>query len=229
MNTPTRQLAFSLLAVSALAMPPRAYGTPTDPSTIATDRVVDQLRIDPHGQVSGVLLRDGTEIVATGAAAQTLATFVRPGDRIRTPIGPSDTLEIEDLRSGRFVQIGGIAEVARGGGPATQASNSEYAPVDDASRLGRIAVRGRVRSMLHLLDGTASGFVMDDGTQVHVLKRVAFAVTEMVSPGDSIVVEGRGTRTPIGTGLWAVKIMRPDHQVMLDITRGIRAPDLRLP
>lgn len=75
----------------------------------------------------------------------------------------------------------------------------------------------------------ASGFVMEDGTQVHVLDRVAFAVSKMVSPSDSIVIEGRGERTPMGTGIWAVKITRPDHAVLLDIGRGVGAPELNLP
>jgi hypothetical protein len=243
MNTPTRYLAFALFA--AFAMPSQANARSIHAYANTDDRaanelarhavgplrggVVDRLRIDPHGTVSGVLLRDGTELVATGAGAQQLATIVRPGDHIRAPYGPNDTVRIEDARTGRFVQLGGIAAVARGGGPASQWPDFGYAPVDDASRLGPIAVSGRVRSMLHLPDGAASGFVMEDGTQVHVLNRVAFAMSKMISPGDSVVVEGRGTRTPIGTGLWAVKLTQPGGPLMLDITRGIGAPELNLP
>jgi hypothetical protein len=82
--------------------------------------------------------------------------------------------------------------------------------------------------MLHQPNGTPAGFVMDDGTQVHVVPGVAGAVAEQVSPGEVIRVEGRGTRTPMGTGLWAVTITRPNNLVLLDMTRGIGSPELNL-
>jgi len=64
---------------------------------------------------------------------------------------------------------------------------------------------------------------------VHVLNRLGRVVSELITPGESIVVEGRGTRTPFGTGLWAVKITQPSGFVLIDLTRGVRAPELNLP
>lgn len=244
MNTPTRGYAFALLATaSAVALTAAgSYATPARADAITTEEaandvlaplgggtgIVSQLRIDPHGRVSGVILRDGgIELVVTGPNAQRLATFVQPGDRIRTPVGPNGTVEMENLGSHQVIQLGTTAAVARGGGPESQPS-LEYPPVDDASQLGRVRLTGRVRSMLHRPHGETSGFVMEDGTQAYVLSRLGLAVTELVKPGDSIVVEGRGTRTPLGTGLWAVKVTRPGGQVLLDITRGVGAPELNL-
>jgi hypothetical protein len=243
MNTPTRRYAFALLATaSAVALTAASYATPARADAITTGQaasdvaapleggtgIVGQLRIDPHGRVSGVILRDGTELVATGPGAQSLATFVQPGDRVRTPVGPRGTLEIEDLRSDRFIQLGSEADVARGGGPESQPEVG-YPRIDDASHLGRVRLTGRVRSMLHRPYGATSGFVMEDGTQVHVLNRLGRVVSEVITPGESIVVEGRGTRTPFGTGLWAVKITQPSGFVLIDLTRGVRAPELNLP
>jgi hypothetical protein len=236
MNTPARRLALAFTAALAALLPAASHASiRSDDAANESARqavgpqrggVVDRFRIDPHGRVSGLILSNGTEIVVAGPRGQTLTALVRPGDRIRIPFGPSETVQIENERTGLYLPIGTVGSFARGGGPAT---DIPYAPIDDASRLHRITVRGHVHSMLSLPDGTPSGFVMQDGTQVHLLKRVAFAATKMISRGEPIVVEGRGTRSRMGTGLWAVKIMRPDRRVMLDLTRGIGAPELNIP
>ena len=208
----------------------RAAAEPVgQPAGLFVEGVVDQFRIDPHGRVSGLLLRDGTELVAQGQTAVVLSGMVRPGDRIRTPVGPGRTLEVEDARSGRFVEIGTVDEVARGGGPISPGPVQPYAHVDDASQLQRIAITGRIRTMMHVPNGAPSGFVMEDGTQVHIAPSAAGAVAGQVSPGERIRVEGRGTHTPMGIGMWGVTITRPNNFVLLDMTRGIGAPELNLP
>ena len=239
METSTRRLALVLAAFSAFPLSALADAHPVgetgaasqpsgQPAGLFINGVVDQFRIDPHGRVSGLVLRDGTELVAPDPNAAALTSMVHPGDRIRTPYGPSGTLEVENLRSNQFVQIGTIDQVARGGGPTSIGPVQAYAPVDDASKLETLAVSGRIRTMLRVPNGAPAGFVMEDGTQVHIVPTVAGAVAEQVSPGDQVRVEGRGTRTPMGVGMWGLIITRPNNLVTLDMTRGIGAPELNL-
>jgi hypothetical protein len=103
-----------------------------------------------------------------------------------------------------------------------------YARVDDASGLDHIASNGRVRMMLHSPAGSPTGFVMDDGTQVFSVPTVADAVAQQVTPGQIVRVEGRGTRTTAGTGMWAISITQPSGLVLLDMNRGVGAPELNL-
>ena len=249
MDTSKRRFALVLATASALpftsyaqaqrqAVPetnPLPGGAPTSiqsmgqPNGLFVKGVVDSFRIDPEGRISGLILQDGTEVVVPLQTASTLQSAIHVGDRIRTPYGPNNTLEIEDAASHRFVQLGTADEVARGGGPLPSGPVQPYAHVDNASRLPRLAVTGMVRKMLHVPNGAAAGFVMEDGTQVHLVPSVADAVAEQVSPGEMIRVEGRGTRTPGGTGIWGVTIVRPNNLVLLDMTRGIGSPELNLP
>lgn len=202
-------------AAVALAVPALAHA----------DGVVDRYRVDPHGRLSGVILRDGTEIVVTGAQAAAVSAAVRPGDLVRTPGGPQNTLELQDPRTGRTIDLGSIDSVARGGGPVSAAV--PYARVDDARPLRAFTVRERVAYVTHTPNGDPSGFVLRDGTQVHLVPAVA-GVTSEIRPGDLLRVDGRGTPSAYGLGLWGMTITRPTGLVVLDMTRGIGAPELGL-
>lgn len=191
-------------------------------------RRVESMRVDPHGRVSGFILADGTDLRAS--LPDQLAASTAPGDLVRAPLGARGSFEVENLRTGRFVPIADIASAARGGGPqpvGATAKVGEYPLIDDASKLDRLATSGRVRSMLRSPNGMPTGFVMDNGAQVFTVPTVADGVVEQVRPGDEVRVEGRGTKSAHGTGMWAVAITR-GNAVLLDMMRGVGAPELNL-
>lgn len=196
------------------------------PALAHADSTVDRYRVDPHGQISGLILTDGTEIVASPSQAPAILSAVLPGDPIRLPTGPRNTFEVVDTRSGQFINLGPVDSVARGGGPISTIA-VPYQQVDNATALKTYAVDGFVSYLTHTPNGVGSGFVMANGAQVHIVPGID-GVLRDIHPGQRLHVEGRGTQTPYGLGLWAMAITRPDRLVILDMTRGIGAPEIGL-
>jgi hypothetical protein len=195
------------------------------PAVAQADGVVDRVRIDPHGRVAGLYLRDGTVIDATPSRGPSVQQAVRPGDTVRVTYTAEGQAMLFDRRTSQFVNLGPAGPTARGGGPRATGPVTEYALVDDAMRLSAVTVQGRVTEVTHTQHGVPTGFLLDDGSQVSVVPDVA-GVLDSVRPGDVLRVDGRGTRTPQGTSLWAVVITTSDHGAILDMTRGVGAPEL---
>ena len=164
--------------------------------------------------------------------------------------GPNDTRTICPTETKAAGGLGSIAEqtidtkvdVVLGGGRnrflqplaaggttnvVDYAKSKGYQYVDNAAALSRIDVLARVSMLTHAPGGVPSGFVLSDGTQVRVPPSVT-GVLARLRVGDTLGVEGRGTRTARGTGLWATKITDDDGQVVLDLSRGVGASELGL-
>jgi hypothetical protein len=215
------------------------------------ERTVKAVRLDPHGRPSGVILSDGMEYV--GVANQNLLQVASPGDPVRVELGAGDRLVLVNERTLRGATIGPRAEVdlqpfvpyatsspptAIGGGPKDTTFSDEtfsdkvqnlgegIAPkrLDDAIDLGRYAVVGRVDTVLKTPTGAPAGLLMTDGTQVHVIPRVADVLARF-HEGDELRIEGRGTRTGLGTSMWATAITQ-GRLVHLDLERGNGAPEI---
>jgi hypothetical protein len=212
-------LRAAVAAVLLLAVPSSAR---------ATDAIVVRWRIDPHGRATGVILEDGTAFATRPAVTMQLLQLVRLGDRVHTSQTPQGTEELRNLRTGQVVDLGPSDRVARGGGPLDPDPAVPYARVDDARGLQTLRVAARVARIIHAPGAISpSGLLMEDGTQVYLVPGVATGLRS-VRPGQALRVEGRGTMTPQGASLWAVTISRPTGHVLLDMTRGIGAPELRL-
>jgi hypothetical protein len=205
----------------------------------SVDRTVRSVRLDAHGQPSGIILSDGIQYV--GNPNKNLDTVVKPGDRVRVEMGSGDRIVVVNTKSMLGTTLGPRGSVdllplvayptsktapsAIGGGPRDAAVSSAGGPrIDDATELGRYAINGRVDLVLTTPNGAPTGLLMDDGTQVQVLPRVT-DVLRRIHAGDQIRVEGRGTKTAQGTSLWATGIMQ-DRLVLLDLERGEGAPEL---
>lgn len=202
-------------------------------------RRVRAVRLDPHGAPTGVILSDGTQYV--GTPSRYLTTVAKPGDPVRVELGTGDRLVVVDTKTMLGATLGPRGAVdlqplveypsrpsapsAIGGGPRDAAVSSAGAPrLDDATELGRYAINGRVDLVLTTPNGAPTGLLLSDGTQVHVLPRVA-DVLSRIHAGDEVRVEGRGTKTAEGTSMWALGIMQ-DRRVILDLERGAGAPEL---
>jgi hypothetical protein len=233
-----------LLRLAGLAL----AGVFTTASTAFADdapRTVTAIRIDPHGRSSGVILSDGMEIVGMSPFAGGLASSVRVGDPVSIALGAGDTVQLIDRRTLVVCDVGPREMVALepligppvGGGPpdvtVDTGANAGEKPgavtrIDDARTLTRIASDGHVTMITHAPDGAPSGFLMEDGTQVHVIPRASDLLRSM-PVGAFVHVDGVGTRTRNGTGVWALAVTRPDGFVWLDVLRSVeRAPELGL-
>ncbi|MBI2390977.1 MAG: hypothetical protein HYV09_15405 [Deltaproteobacteria bacterium] len=190
-------------------------------------------RLDPHGQISGVILTDGTELVAP--MSERLSRVARPGDPVRRAVSADQRRVLVNERTNEQVALGPRENedlkplVARpigiGGGPV--ATDRDSLRIDDVSSLDRLAVTARVSLVLKSNVGAPSGLLLEDGTQVHLVPRVSGALGR-VQPGDLLRVVGLGTQTESGASMWALFIIAEDQQVLLDLERGDGAPEIGL-
>ena len=208
------------------------------PITARADAPFRMFHIDPHGRVAGLILSDGTEVPASPRASADLARWIHSGDSIQLTYGPRGESLLSLRRAGRMFDLGpantpvGITPgdvsvpTARGGGPRSLEA-VPYAVVDDARPLARLTTQGHVTMLTHTSQGVPTGFVLDNGTQVSLVPSVAGVLAD-VHPGELLQIEGRGTSTPQGTGLWATSITTADRGVILDMYRGPGPVELRL-
>jgi hypothetical protein len=181
------------------------------------DSTFERVRIDPHGRVSGLILADGTDVAAAPGEAAQLAQQVRSGDPIALERGPGNSFVVLDGRTGGRFALGSMDSVGRGGGPPSSAV--PYQLVDNARDLPWMTTQGRVTRVLHTPNGDTSGLLLDNGMQVRIVPGVEGVVAAM-RLGDIVTVGGRGTATPAGSALWAIRIAQPSGLVLLDMTRG---------
>jgi len=207
----------------------RARANPMTEALERLQRTVRSVRYDPHGRPAGVILSDGTEYI--GNANDALLRVAIPGDPVRIEVGAGDRLVLVNTLTARGATLGPRAEVdlqpfaptAIGCGPQDTTTN-QSARLDDAASLGHYAIDGRVDLVLTSPTGATAGLLLTDGTQVHVIPRVADVLMRF-KPGDAIRVEGRGTRVGKSVSVWALSISR-DRLVYLDLERGHGAPEI---
>ena len=200
-------------------------------------RTVSAFRIDAHGRPSGVILSDGTELVGMAPFAGCPVTSVHVGDPVSVAPGAGDMVQLIDRRTLSVCDVGPremvelspvLGQPVGGGPPDATIDRGPAARIDDGRKLTRMSSIGHVTMITHAPDGAPSGFVMEDGTQVHVIPRVADELRQLPL-GAFVHVDGLGTRTREGSGMWALAVTRPDGLVWLDVLRSrARAPELGL-
>jgi len=194
------------------------------------DPTVQTLRLDPHGKPSGVILSDGTELV--GVPGSNFASVVTPGDPVRVVVNGHERLVLINGRTFETAVIGANERAALrpllghpvsiGGGPMATDADQTY--LDDATSLQRFAVVSRVALVLETRVGARAGLLLEDGTQVHLVPRLAGSLAN-IEPGDRLRVEGLGTPAQHGSAMWALSIA-DEGFVYLDVERGRGAPEI---
>jgi hypothetical protein len=223
-----RRIVASAVAVGSFALAGTAVADQHQRETS-----IHSVRRDPHGQVSGVILNDGTELVGA-ANDQALKKVAVPGDPVRVTVDADDRMVLVNGRTFDTATIGDhdgavlkplVANpLGIGGGPV--ATDPDNARIDDATTLGRFFVIARVTMVLKTNVGVPSGLLMSDGSQIHVVPRFAGALSG-IEPGMQLTVEGMGTRDESGVAMWALSIKQRDY-VYLDVERGEGAPEINL-
>jgi hypothetical protein len=218
--TPLVAFAAIFMASSALAGSSQKGATEERASTVRA------VRIDAHGRRSGLILSDGTELVSLNV--DRIAEVAKPGDQVYVAAAPNDKLQLVDRTRGEAVTLGPREVVdlgpfigpPMGGGPRISEGILEEPKLDDVSALPMLVQDGRVALITHSPTGDPSGFILDDGTQVHMIGRVAGLITGRIHVGDVLHVEGPGATSKDGRGMWAIAISRPTRFVILDLMRN---------
>jgi hypothetical protein len=194
-------LALSSVAAEAKKDQPPQYAAESflNAAPIATG-VVRRLVINPHGEVDGLLLEDGTLAKYPPHMTTELTAAVKPGD----------TVSVRGFR-----EYSGVIKALVVTNEASKRAVIEHPPVPGARKmpkhlrfamLNRLQVSGKVERALYGKKGEINGVMLDDGTVVRFPPHAAYQFGGPLQPGQTIAVEGLGTQNEYGRALEATAV-----------------------
>jgi hypothetical protein len=158
---------------------------------------VRRFLVNPHGEVDGLLLADGTIVKFRPHMGAELIAVVKANDAIsvRGYREPSAAVKaIVVVNEGTRQQV-----VERPPGPdiAKMPKHLRFAA------LSRLKVMGKIERQMRGKKGEVNGVLLSDGTVVRFPPHVAFDFAVLLQPGLVIAAEGLGTENAYGRGLEA--------------------------
>ena len=162
--------------------------------------IVARYLLQPRGDVSGLLLRDGAQMHVTNRAAQELVNAVQPGDEVRvhgrrasdSPLVKPDV--IVNVTDGTTFIVPYRLDLP-------------IPPSEDRPTVNEMRAAGKIEVLLYdPLKGVVNGVVLSDGTQVRLPPDVGERFHASLQPNLEVEVEGFGTSTRYGSVLEATAI-----------------------
>lgn len=161
-----------------------------DPDYLPVTRgTLDRFVLNPHGDIDGLLLADGTEIHTPPHLSSALARALKPRDKLEVrgvAVRGADVLvavAIDPAHGKRIVDKGPGADHEK---PKAQ---------DDGSRW---AYEGHIERLLHGPKGNVHGALLDDGVIVRFPPHAAPELGRLLTVGKPVAVEGRWIDTAHG-------------------------------
>jgi hypothetical protein len=161
---------------------------------------VKRFVINPHGEVDGLILADGTLVKFPPHMAAELTAAVKLGDTV-------------SVRGFREYGDGVKALVITNEG--SKRAIIERPPVRGFGKLpkhlrfamlNRLQAAGKIERPMYGKKGEIKGVMLDDGTVVRFPKHVAYQFAAQLQPGQVLAVEGLGTRNEHGRAIEATSI-----------------------
>lgn len=163
---------------------------------------VKQYLPTPYGNLGGLLLNDGTQVMFSTMFGEAVKTFVRPGQDIT----------IRGLRAYRFPLLQAfLIENQRGQKIQEDSPEAGFSPVPVTGP--DLFVQGQVGQLLHNLQGKVMGVVLKDGTVVYILPSDVSKLGFDLKPGTSLFVRGMGSVTSMGRALQARLIGQKENHM----------------
>jgi hypothetical protein len=169
-------------------------------TSFAAEGTVRQYLMNPRGEVDGLLLNDSTQINFPPHMADELIGAVKPGqqvniqgDRERDSVVKADV--ITNSRTGQSVVEHAPSWKDRRMPPHLRRLSMNEMQASDAIVALLYAPRGEIR-----------GFILADGTQVHVRPDVGDSLARVLTVGETVQAEGYGTDNQYGRSLEATAI-----------------------
>ena len=200
--------AAALLADAALAqtlpppaLPPAQYGRAPvyDPNQLPVfNGRVQQFTLTPRGDIDGFILTDGTEVKTPPHLSTQIAVTVRNGDAVT----------MRGLRAAAIPLI----EATSVTNDATGQTVIDTGPPSGPARgwwdrgPGQATLQGRVRMTLHGPKGNVNGALLDDGAIVRLPPPEAARFASLLSPGQTISVQGDVNASVLGRVVEATAI-----------------------
>jgi hypothetical protein len=155
--------------------------------------------VDPHGEVDGVLLRDGRSFHFAPTLARKLTLAVRIGDPVRIEVVAGRRVFVNERDAARY-------EISPAPAPGT---GSRAQPA-----LQRLTARGHITAFVRVSEGAITGFLLNTGEQVRVPASLGPRLASL-RLDDLVTVEGLGNRGRYGVGMMALTIVGARGQIVL--------------
>jgi hypothetical protein len=151
---------------------------------------------NPHGDLDGLLLADGTQVHFPPHLSAAVARRIKPGSQVTVRAVRARSLLVWhalalDDAAGRRVED--LGPDRPGKHPA------KHAPAKASAKRQAVEVAGTVAHVLGNGKGHAHGMLLEDGTVVRFDPHAADDLREFLQPGVSIGVSGQSLRTRWGT------------------------------
>ncbi len=197
----TRLLAILLgltlsLQLGALARAGDSASVPFAPPV--AEETVSSYLLNPRGQVTGLLLADGTQVHITLRASADTLSHVKPGDRIRI-----SGLRREELP---LILPDHIDNLTTGASYDVPTRNELPFPASSRG-LTEMVVAGTIETLLYdYVTGRVHGMRLSDGSQVWLPADVNDLFRASLELQEQVRVKGHGVTTPHGRALEALAI-----------------------
>jgi hypothetical protein len=159
-----------------------------------TSGTVDLFLINPHGDIDGMMLRDGTEVHFPPHLSGAIARQVKIGEPVKIygvrPRG-ADVIAgvaLDPAKGKRIIDNGPPDEHQRG-----KHGHKSHAEKHDAK------IEGLVRNVLHGPKGETRGVLLRDDTIVRFPKHAAEEISQLLKKGKPVAVTGKSLQTDHGT------------------------------
>ena len=203
-------LAFPPVASAQEAAPDRqspvlVLDPPSMDKSPVANGVVDRYLLNPRGDISGLLLRDGSQMHVTLRAAQDLTKAIQPGDHVRvhgrrasgSPLVKPDV--IINVTDGKSFTVPYRLDLP-------------MPPREARPTLTELNAAGTIDVLLYdPLKEVVNGALLSDGTQFRLPPDVGENFHASLQKDMEIEVRGYGIATPYGTALEAFAIGRKGH------------------
>lgn len=189
---------------------------------LATDTAaarVQQYLMNPHGEVDGLLLQNGTQVKFPPHMGEAVVAAIRPNDavRVRGEAGYNvpviHAYSIENARSGKTLVDSGPMPGRRRAPP----------PLREQS-MSKMSAEGRIAAPLYAPRGEVEGVVLDDKTIVRIAPPAAREFSTLLQKGQRLHATGYGTSNKYGRVLEAEAIGAPGQALTAIYNPGPRRP-----
>ncbi|MFT8421151.1 MAG: hypothetical protein ABF665_06510 [Gluconacetobacter sp.] len=184
----------ALIAGPAMAASQPVSAYDLSPLPVTTGTVAHYLPT-PGGDIDGLILTDGTEILCSHELGLAVASLVKPGEKIS-----ARGLHGRDLPIVRAYEI----EDQRGRAVEDAETISARLPVTTSGP--DIVVDGTIRAPLYSLHGRLVGAVMQDYSVIHLAPAEATRLAAWLKPGQTLHAVGNGSTSALGTAIDAREI-----------------------
>lgn len=203
MRISSKRLRYALLAtalaVGASGMATAQVAATYDPAQLpAIKGRVAQYSLTPRGDVDGLILEDGTQVMLPPHLGTQLVFAVKPGDAVTVRgLRAREVPLVQAMQVTNDASNQAVTDMGRAaGGPRGPGRRHGMRGPDMAGT--PLEAQGRIKAQLHSRRGDVNGVLLEDGTIVRMPPPEAQRLAGQLAVGQTLFVRGEGMATPLG-------------------------------